>query len=309
MVRTVDSHSTNPGSTPGSVTNKISFKKKMKDEVKVCPLCKSSDYEKIRDININDLTEMWKSHRGFNPISKVYSNDILERRRCKNCGLYYYNYHLPDSELLYKRLEKVEGYYADYRPTYKIALEIIKNIKPKNLLEIGSGNGSFLEYIKDSVKNIKGNEYNSKAVELCKSKGINVTSDPIEKINEKFDVVCHHEVLEHVFETNFFIENNIRLLNKRGKLIIGTPDPEGILIINGNGELHYPPHHQFDFSKKTFEWIAEKYNLKIFDYRKTEVEKRNYERYISLTNDNISYKECKKKFTGHSHVVVFEKLK
>jgi 2-polyprenyl-3-methyl-5-hydroxy-6-metoxy-1,4-benzoquinol methylase len=288
--------------------SKIGSVKNLKEKVKACPLCKSNDYEKIKDININDLIEMWKLRRGFNPISEIYNNEILERRKCKNCGLYYYNYHLPDSEQLYEKLETIKGYYPAYRPTYKIALDIIKEIKPKNLLEIGSGNGSFLEYIRDSSQTIIGNEYNAKAVEICKSKGLNIISYPIEKINEEFDVVCHHEVLEHVFNTITFIENNIRLLKKGGKLIIGTPDPESILIINGNGELHYPPHHQFDFSKKTFDWIAEEYNLKIYDYIKTEVEKRHYEKYIELTNDKINYEECKKKFTGHSHVIVFEKL-
>ena len=115
--------------------------------------------------------------------------------------------------------------------------------------------------------------------------------------------------MEHVFNTKKFLEENLKLLREGGKLIIATPDPESILTITGKGEFHYPPHHQFDFSKKTFDWIAKKYNLRIYDYIKTEVEPRNYEKYIEITHNKISFNECNKKFTGHSHVVVFEKQK
>ncbi len=278
-------------------------------EIKRCPLCNSKNYKEVKSIYINDLIDMWVSKRGFNPISIIYNNKVLIKRKCDNCGLYYYNYHISDSKKLYENLEKVDGYYPVFRPTYKIALEIIKKINPKDLMEIGSGNGSFLEYINNFVPNVIGNEYNKNAVKLCQSKGLNVISKPIKMMKSKFDVVCHHEVLEHVFGTKKFIKENIKLLRKGGKLIIGTPDPESILAITGKGELHYPPHHQFEFSKQTFNWMANKYDLRIYCYKKTKVEQRHYEKYIEITKDNITYEECKKRFTGHSHVVIFEKLK
>ena len=279
----------------------------MIEKVERCPLCNSQHYEENRNIYIDELIEMWVSKKNFNPIPKIYVDKVLQKRECNNCGLFYYNYHLADSEKLYESLEDVGVYYPNFRPTYEIARNIINEIKPQKLLEIGSGNGSFLEYIKDNVPLVLGNEYNAKAVQLCKKKELNVLSMPIDKVDEEFDVICHHEVLEHIFDIKLFLKNNIRLLKTGGKLIIGTPNPESILKINGHGELHYPPHHQFDFSKKTFEWLANEYNLKIYAYQPTAVEFRHYERYCSITGEKISYEECNKKYTGHSHVVVFEK--
>lgn len=280
----------------------------MKEKIQCCPLCGSNDYKDVRAIDLNELMETWITKRGFNPIDDCYKNELLKKRVCTNCGLYYYNYHLPDFEELYKNLEKVPGYYPTFRPTYEIARNIIEEIKPQSILEIGSGNGCFMEYISGYAEVIVGNEYNTKAVELCKSKGLNVISTPIENIDNEFDCICHHEVLEHVFDTKSFISNSIKILKKGGKLIIGTPDPESILKINGISEFHYPPHHQFDFSYKTFEWLAKEYNLNIYDYKKTTVDQRQYDKYIFLTNDTISFDECNKKFTGHSHVIVFEKM-
>lgn len=280
------------------------------NEMKImnCPLCKSGNYKKIKDIEIGNLIEMWNQNWKFNPISNIYVDKILEKRECDNCGIFYYNYHLFDSKEMYEQMEKIEGYYPTFRPTYQIAYDIIDEIKPQKLLEIGSGNGSFLEYIKDIVPIIKGSEYNDLAVKICKSKGLNVTSKLINEIEENFDVICHHEVFEHIFDTKNFMKDCVRLLKKGGKLIIGCPNPESIRKITGDSELHLPPHHQFDFSKKTFEWIANHFKLKIYDYRYEEVEERHYKSYLECTNDNISYDECKEKYVGHSHVIVFEKL-
>lgn len=280
------------------------------DKIKItnCPLCKSNDYKKINDIKIDDLIKKWNKRWKFNPISNIYIGENLEKRKCSQCGIFYYNYHLSDSKEMYEQMEKIEGYYPTFRQTYKIAYDIINEIKPQNLLEIGSGNGSFLEYIKDIVPTIVGSEYNDLAVEICNKKGLNVTSKLINEIEEEFDVICHHEVLEHIFDTRNFLKDCVRLLKKNGKLIIGCPNPESIRKITGDSELHLPPHHQFDFTKKAFEWIANEFNLKICDYRQEDVKERHYKRYLECTNDNISYEECNKKFVGHAHVIVFEKL-
>lgn len=111
-----------------------------------------------------------------------------------------------------------------------------------------------------------------------------------------------------------FMQNCINLLNKNGKIIFGTPDPEGILSVNGNGWLNLPPHHQFDFSYQTFEYLAKKYKLKIIAYKKSELEYRQYARYVeNITGlkqdvpDMCGYYETKKQFSGHSHFVMFEK--
>jgi len=280
-----------------------------KIKINRCPLCNEKEFTVDKTIKFNDLINKWITKRGFNPIDDIYKNDILERRKCENCDLRYYNYYLPDSEELYRNLENINGYYPQFRSTFRLAYDIIKRIKPQTLLEVGSGNGAFLEYVQDIVPEVTGNEYNKDAAEKCKERGLKILTHNLDDITETFDVICHHEVLEHIFDTEKFLQQTLVLLNKGGKLIIGTPDPEGIISITGTNELFFPPHHQFDFSKKTFDWLAGKYGLKIYDYVKTELGQMQYQKYIAITKDNISYDECRKKFTGHSHVVVFEKIR
>lgn len=285
------------------------------EEIISCPLCGDTHYVQTGCFQIDELIDQWVTRYNFNPIPDVYRHKILEKRRCRECGLSYYNYHLPDSEELYRNLSATGQYYPSFRSEYGIVTEMLENIQPSSLLEIGCGNGAFLKRIQHIVPYVWGSEYNSDAVCECAKLGLKIFSEDIGQINQAFDIVCHFEVLEHVSETRNFIGETLGLLARGGKLIIGTPDPDGILSVNGAGILNLPPHHQFEFSKHTFDYLAKVYGLKIVDYQKTELTYRHYAGYVrNLTGmplkepDIVGFYEAQKKYTGHSHVVVFEKL-
>jgi len=286
------------------------------EEIVCCPLCKQNSYIMVGKFSISALIDSWVTRLNFNPIPIIYKNKYLEKRRCENCGLFYYNYHLHDSSELYEKISDSFNYYPQFRNEYGIATEYIQKYKPKSLLEIGSGNGSFLKRIEHIVPDLFGSEYNPTAATYCREQGFKIYDEDLSNIKKQFDMICHFEVLEHVFETNEFILQTVKLLKKGGKLLIGTPDPEGILAINGNGIFNLPPHHQFDFSNQSFEWIAKKFGLKIVAYHKEELQWRHYAYYIKnltgmeLTQVDISgYYDTQKKYSGHTHVVVFEKIK
>ncbi len=283
-------------------------------ELTCCPLCGDRHYVQVGAFQIDALIDGWVTRCGFNPIADVYRHKILEKRRCQTCDLSYYNYHLPDAPELYQHLASTGQYYPSFRPEYGIVTEMIEKDRPKSLMEIGCGDGAFLTRIQHLVPHVMGSEYNPHAAQICTSHGLNVVCDDIQQIQERFDVVCHFEVLEHVSDTHAFMNNTVRLVRPGGRLIISTPDPDGILSINGNGVLNLPPHHQFDFSKRTFEYLAQVYHLKISAYQKTELTYYHYAMFVqnitgmALTQPDIAgFFAAQKKYTDHSHVVVFEK--
>ena len=283
------------------------------EELDRCPLCGCTRYIQTGKFQIDALVDQWVERYGFNPIPDVYKGKILEKRRCCECDLSYYNYHLHDNEELYQRLAKTH-YYPTFRSEYGVATEILQKLKPETLLEIGCGTGAFLDRIQHMIPIVMGSEYNTAAAEECRKRGLNVISEDISTINIPIEVVCHFEVLEHVFDTAKLMHDTLWLLNPGGKLIIGTPDPDGILSVNGTGVLHLPPHHQFDFTEQTFKYLANRYNLKIIDYQKTELTYHHYANYVrNLTGmplaqpDVVGFYETQKRYKNHSHVVVFEK--
>lgn len=295
----------------------LDFAKKQKKKIQICacPLCNKLEYVVVGKFKIDLLIHFWVNKYGFNPISDIYKNETLEKRYCENCGLYFYNYHISDNEEMYNELSLNSNYYPRFRDEYGMATEIIEETRPKSLFEIGCGNGEFLERIKNIVPKTIGSEYNPDARNFCEKKGLKIYSEDISKIKEKFDVVCHFEVLEHAWDTNKLMKNSINLLKKGGKLMIGTPDPEGIGAYINKYQLNLPPHHQFDFSKKTFDYLAEHYSLKITHYQKRELSYRHYASFVKeITGKELSqpdmagFFEAQKRFTGASHFVVFEKM-
>jgi len=105
-----------------------------------------------------------------------------------------------------------------------------KYFKDKNVLEVGSGIGSFSELIIKDAKSLtmlepdenfslylkKKFKDNDKVVEI-----INGTTENI-KAN-KYDVIIHCQVLEHIENDQEEITRNLNLLNKDGYLLICVP--------------------------------------------------------------------------------------
>ena len=285
-----------------------------KSPVSNCPLCGGGRFNVVGKFSIDGLIGSWVDRFGFNPIPDAYRGEFLEKRRCCECGLYYYNFHISDFEKLYEMLAKTYRYYPEFRWEYGAAADFIERANPKSLLEIGSGGGGFLSCVKGIVPKISASEYNKAAAKRLKEKGFRVFANDIRGIGEKFDCVCNFEVLEHVFDTDAFLKDSLNLLTRGGNLIIGAPDPEGIGSVTFNGPLNLPPHHQFDFSYKTFEWIAKKYKLKIAHYIKSDLDYWQYEKYARTVAgaplqhpDIAGFFAAREKYSGHSHLVVFRK--
>lgn len=102
-----------------------------------CPFCGSKQFNIEKEYSINYLMERWKQQYHFVPFSPCYVDKILERRVCSSCGLNYYNYFIPDTEEFYSILSGLHKIYSENKWDYDIAIDIIKEYRPQNLLDIG----------------------------------------------------------------------------------------------------------------------------------------------------------------------------
>lgn len=76
-----------------------------------------------------------------------------------------------------------------------------------------------------------------------------------------FDVIIATEIIEHLDDFEAFFDFCFVHLKKQGTLIITTPNKDYQEKALRFGDL--PPVHTILFSKKTFKYIADKYNVKI----------------------------------------------
>ena len=97
-----------------------------------------------------------------------------------------------------------------------------------DFLEIGAGMGSFTDSYKKKIKNIFLTEIDKQNLNILKTKyqndkNITVLENQIINISQKFNTICHFNVLEHIKEDKEEIINCLNRINKEGYLVILVP--------------------------------------------------------------------------------------
>lgn len=208
----------------------------------------------------------------FHSRSFMHPNKIFSLVECGGCGLvflnprpgrdeigeYYKDYHLHIDISGLSRLAKwimlVEA---------KGSVRYETNRSNSKFLEIGFGDGLFLEYMKNKKWDVYGIEIEEECVNRLKKIGItNVYAGgiffrPFEDGN--FDLVRMNQTLEHLHDPLKVLQEIKRILKNGGKLIISVPNFNGAchkLFKQHTYSLHLPFHLYF-FSLSTLEKLID----------------------------------------------------
>ncbi|QLE01122.1 class I SAM-dependent methyltransferase [Galbibacter sp. BG1] len=184
----------------------------------------------------------------------------------------------PSPETLYKYYESEEYishtdsketftdkiYQAVKKYSLKKKKKLIQKYHPeaKTILDIGSGTGDLIQYLKNSYTCVS-TEPNDQARSLSIKKGNNVVSDINELGKQKFDVIMMWHVLEHVPNIDNELSKIKDLLADNGILIIAVPNYESY------DAKHYKqawaaydvPRHLWHFNKISMREILQCKNL------------------------------------------------
>jgi SAM-dependent methyltransferase len=114
------------------------------------------------------------------------------------------------------------------------SLEFIKqNKKAKDFLDVGCGDGLFMDRMRDALIKregvaIWGVDFSKYKLEKAKKKGHNVKWCDLEKglpfEDETFDIVYAAELIEHLYNPDYLLEECHRVLRGDGVIIISTPN-------------------------------------------------------------------------------------
>lgn len=150
----------------------------------------------------------------------------------------------------------------------------------ESVLDVGAGDGTFLNYLKSKSRNIKkaiASELSEEAIMIGKEKypDIIFKQDKLEQLsfdNSVFDTVFAVEVLEHLLDIDTCLQEINRVLKNGGYFCVTTTDFNWLkkMVIAGLfwDKFFYPnnPHIRF-FTKKTLVDLCKKHNFGLVDYR------------------------------------------
>lgn len=187
----------------------------------ICILCKYSKFKiiasQVRDAKNYKVIKCIKcNHTQLNPIPTIEEDKEFYDKEMQDVGI---NYSFKLAELRHFSAADVNR-----RATF------IQKIIPKNkkILEIGSGDGFFLERMQKDGYHMTGIEISkqrrrkSKRVTDVKVLNINLM-ESVSNIGS-FDGIVLFHVLEHIIDPVTFLKNISDLLKPKGKLIVEVPN-------------------------------------------------------------------------------------
>jgi 2-polyprenyl-3-methyl-5-hydroxy-6-metoxy-1,4-benzoquinol methylase len=180
---------------------------------------------------------------------KGYEKDYLVK--CRKCD-FVFSKRIPTEK-------ELQDNYAQYSRNDAISPITIKRFhelldvfekyrKTNNIIDVGAGDGHFIAEAKKRGWNAYATEYEDRAVELCRSKGIIAHKGKLSPANYQagmFDMIMSSEVIEHINNPIEEVQNFHTLLRKGGLAYITTPNFNAISRHYLKGEwnvIEYPEH-------------------------------------------------------------------
>ena len=154
----------------------------------------------------------------------------------------------PDGKIRF-RLTDIER--KKFISNNKGLIKDIKNLKPKNILDIGCGGGFLLSAFNPKKYKLYGLENDFEAINFAKKYGKIIRHDLSKSFssNTKFDLIIANQVVEHMKKPESLIQIVKKNLKKDGKFIIGTKDFDCLMA---------------RFYKKNFRMLHDKTHISLF---------------------------------------------
>jgi len=231
-----------------------------------CPVCDHSSFKHY--LNVPDwlvskepfeLKQCEQCHFVFTAnapsekeVGPYYNSEEYVEHSDTSSGLIYSIYHIARRAMLRFKYIKIKRLHTG-----------------KKLLDVGSGSGYFLNFMKKKGYDVTGVEISEKAVALCeKNFGIKAHSPSEfleEKLDANYDIISLWHVFEHVYSYNAYFDLFSKSLNDNGYLILALPNcgsPDAKMNQSyWNG--YDTPRHLWHFTPKTIEMFAHKRGFKI----------------------------------------------
>lgn len=190
--------------------------------------------------------------------------------KCLNCGHVFYTKKLTAEEVKeiyapsYFKGDEYVDYVGDreiiiknFQNRINLLLNFINEPKEKNVLEVGSAYGFFLEVASKYFKSVEGLEFSREAVEYSQTrytfKVIEGSIDEVKLQPSSYDNVFLWDTIEHLVSPDKVLQKIFEILKPGGLIALTTGD---IASLNAkfrgrSWRMIHPPSHVHYFTKKS----------------------------------------------------------
>lgn len=235
-----------------------------------CLLCGRPVDRVVSQLNGGQLRRAWEAlgHR-LSPVAfgAISPEAVIQLRACSGCGFTFCDPALAGSEQFYRELEHA-SYFPPAKPEFSRTLEFAKRNNLKRVLDVGCGDGAFLDLAARAGMQTHGLEFNRAAVEKTRAKGHRVWSElldqlSVEQTGGKFDLITLFQVVEHVSDPVGLMNSARRFLAPGGFISIAVPSAQGVYRLVPFDPHQWPPHHISRWRIADFRNLSAKCGLKL----------------------------------------------
>jgi len=130
------------------------------------------------------------------------------------------------------------------------AIKFLKEHKPGRLLDIGCGPGEFGSVFVKSKWDVYGIDVSKELLKVAEKNGLKTKFHDISKKfpfkDGTFDAIFAGEIIEHVPDADFFLDECHRILKKNGTLVLTTPNLLALSdrwrMLRGKDPKYYSAH-------------------------------------------------------------------
>ena len=233
--------------------------------MQLCPVCAAAA-RATATLGAEHIRERLAEEFGAPAPSAIAVADY-EMRQCGACKLVFADPMRAGSTEFYQWVTSFTAYHADARWEWGVVRRILKERTRGKLLELGCGEGKFLNAIADLKQlDAQGIDLSEAAIARARAKGLNARRASIEEIldgQERFDVIFMSHVLEHVEDPLAVVKNSKELLNPGGEIIFSVPYSPTSREYLRLDIMNLPPHHLTRWNMASLRRLAEIARLKL----------------------------------------------
>ncbi len=123
---------------------------------------------------------------------------------------------------LYARIEEYLDFEEEVRALHKEFLTILSTKEPKSVIDIGCGQGAFLQHLNFNGVKAFGIDLSAEQIKICEEKDLNVACILLNEVKEKFDcATAIFDVINYIpkNELENFFKDCYNILNDNGYFI------------------------------------------------------------------------------------------